>query len=456
MLFLLIFAKNLIMIVLKFGGTSVGSVENFRKVAKIVQATNGEKIVVLSAMSGVTNTLVRIAALLSESSTKDALELIHELHDKYLTVARDLLATDDSYHKAQVVLKRLHQVLLSVASEPFLDKNEKIIMAQGELVSTNLFQLYMEEVDGETVLLSALDFMSIDQFGEPQSEVIKDRLHKVLANHRAKTFITQGFICRNINNDIDNLNRGGSDYSASLIGAAIKADQIQIWTDIDGMHNNDPRYVDHTFSVKEMSFDEAAELAYFGAKILHPQSIIPAKERNIPVLLKNTFKPESKGTLIHNGAKVKKIRAVAAKDNITAIKIKSYRMLMAYGFLKKVFEIFEEHKTSIDMITTSEVAVSLTIDNTSKLDEIKNELQSFGNIEVDSDLSIICIAGDLAQNKKGVTSAIFDGLKDIPIRMISYGGSNYNLSFLVKTTDKIAVLNILNEGLFSELTLKTI
>ena len=456
MLFLLIFAKNLIMIVLKFGGTSVGSVENFRKVAKIVQATNGEKIVVLSAMSGVTNTLVRIAALLSESSTKDALELIHELHDKYLTVARDLLATDDSYHKAQVVLKRLHQVLLSVASEPFLDKNEKIIMAQGELVSTNLFQLYMEEVDGETVLLSALDFMSIDQFGEPQSEVIKDRLHKVLANHRAKTFITQGFICRNINNDIDNLNRGGSDYSASLIGAAIKADQIQIWTDIDGMHNNDPRYVDHTFSVKEMSFDEAAELAYFGAKILHPQSIIPAKERNIPVLLKNTFKPESKGTLIHNGAKVKKIRAVAAKDNITAIKIKSYRMLMAYGFLKKVFEIFEEYKTSIDMITTSEVAVSLTIDNTSKLDEIKNELQSFGNIEVDSDLSIICIAGDLAQNKKGVTSAIFDGLKDIPIRMISYGGSNYNLSFLVKTTDKIAVLNILNEGLFSELTLKTI
>jgi aspartate kinase len=456
MLFLLIFAKNLIMIVLKFGGTSVGSVENFRKVAKIVQATNGEKIVVLSAMSGVTNTLVRIAALLSESSTKDALELIHELHDKYLTVARDLLATDDSYHKAQVVLKRLHQVLLSVASEPFLDKNEKIIMAQGELVSTNLFQLYMEEVDGETVLLSALDFMSIDQFGEPQSEVIKDRLHKVLANHRAKTFITQGFICRNINNDIDNLNRGGSDYSASLIGAAIKADQIQIWTDIDGMHNNDPRYVDHTFSVKELSFDEAAELAYFGAKILHPQSIIPAKERNIPVLLKNTFKPESKGTLIHNGAKVKKIRAVAAKDNITAIKIKSYRMLMAYGFLKKVFEIFEEHKTSIDMITTSEVAVSLTVDNTSKLEEIKNELQSFGNIEVDSDLSIICIAGDLAQNKKGVTSAIFDGLKDIPIRMISYGGSNYNLSFLVKTTDKIAVLNILNEGLFSELTLKTV
>ena len=444
------------MIVLKFGGTSVGSVENFRKVANIVQATEGEKIVVLSAMSGVTNTLVRIAELLGSSNIEDALELIHGLHEKYQTVARDLLGSDDNFYKAQVLLKRLHNVMLSVASEPFSDKNEKIIMAQGELVSTNLFQLYMDEVDGESVLLSALDFMSIDQYGEPQAEVIKDRLAKILANHKAKTFITQGFICRNKNNEIDNLNRGGSDYSASLIGTAAKAVQIQIWTDIDGMHNNDPRYVDHTFSVKELSFDEAAELAYFGAKILHPQSIIPAKERNIPVLLKNTFKPESKGTLIHNGAKVQNIRAIAAKDHITAIKIKSYRMLMAYGFLKKVFEIFEEHKTSIDMITTSEVAVSLTIDNTSKLEEIKNELQGFGNIEVDSNLSIICIAGDLAQNKKGVTSAIFDGLRDIPIRMISYGGSNYNLSFLVKTTDKIAVLNILNEGLFSELALDTI
>jgi aspartate kinase len=383
------------------------------------------------------------------------LVLIKGLHDKYLAVAKDLIESDDNYFKAQVVLKRHHQVLLNMASEPFSVKNEKIIMAQGELVSTNLFQLYMEEVDGHSVLLSALDFMHIDQYGEPRTEVIQNRLTKVLANHQANTFITQGFICRNINNDIDNLNRGGSDYSASLIGAAVAASQIQIWTDIDGMHNNDPRYVDHTFSVKELSFDEAAELAYFGAKILHPQSIIPAKEKNIPVLLKNTFKPESKGTLIHNKAKTEKIRAIAAKDNITAIKIKSYRMLMAYGFLKKVFEVFEEHKTSIDMITTSEVAVSLTIDNTSRLEAIKNDLQGFGNIEVDTDLSIICIAGDLAQNKKGVTSAIFNGLKDIPIRMISYGGSNYNLSFLVKTTDKIAVLNILNESLFSELILET-
>ncbi|MDN3643649.1 aspartate kinase [Lutimonas halocynthiae] len=444
------------MIVLKFGGTSVGSVENFRKVARIVQDCQEDKIIVLSAMSGVTNTLVSISELLRASKTKEALELINGLNQKYLVVAKDLLESDEGFYKAQIVLKKQHQVLLSIVEESFTIQNEKIVMAQGELVSTNLFQLYMEEIELESVLLSALDFMYIDKFGEPKSAVIKDRIGKVLANYSVNTFITQGFICRNEQNEIDNLNRGGSDYSASLIGAAVEANQIQIWTDIDGMHNNDPRFVDHTFSVKEMSFDEAAELAYFGAKILHPQSIIPAQESNIPVLLKNTFKPESIGTLIHNKAKVQKIRAIAAKDNITAIKIKSYRMLMAYGFIKKIFEVFEDHKTAIDMITTSEVAVSLTIDNTSKLKEIINELQAFGNIEVDSDLSIICIAGDLAQNKKGVTSAIFNGLKDIPIRMISYGGSNYNLSFLVKSIDKIAVLNILNEGLFKRLEIEVL
>lgn len=440
------------MVVLKFGGTSVGSVENFRKVARIVKQGKGPSIVVLSAMSGVTNILVSIAQQLNAGQQESALEQVHGLNTKYLEVAKELFETDDAFYKAQVFLKRQHQLLVNITADAFSEKIEKVIMAQGEIVSTNLFQLYLEEVNGGSILLSALDFMFIDQFGEPRTDVIRERLGKVLENHSADIYITQGFICRNDRNEIDNLKRGGSDYSASLIGAATNAEQIQIWTDIDGMHNNDPRFVDHTFSVKEMSFDEAAELAYFGAKILHPQSIIPAKENNIPVLLKNTFKPESTGTLIHNRSKVQKIRAIAAKDNITAIKIKSYRMLMAYGFLKKIFEVFEDHKTSIDMITTSEVAVSLTIDNTSKLEEITNELMGFGNIEVDADLSIICIAGDIAQNKKGITSAIFNGLKDIPIRMISYGGSNYNLSFLVKTTDKIAVLNLLNESLFPQLT----
>ncbi|WKK67216.1 aspartate kinase [Lutimonas zeaxanthinifaciens] len=439
------------MLVLKFGGTSVGSVENFRKVAEIVRNTRGDKIVVLSAMSGVTNTLVQITDLLEQGQSENALELINGLNQKYLDVARELLDSDEAYYKAQVVLKKHHQTLLTMTSEEFNSDQEKIVLAQGELVSTNLFQLYLEDIEEDSVLLSALDFMSIDKHGEPKTQVIRERLGKILSNYQSSIFITQGFICRNANLQIDNLKRGGSDYSASLIGAAVGAEQIQIWTDIDGMHNNDPRYVDSTFSVSEMSFAEAAELAYFGAKILHPQSIIPAQENNIPVLLLNTFKPDSKGTLIHNKASVRKIRAIAAKDNITAIKIKSYRMLMAYGFLKKVFEVFEAHKTSIDMITTSEVAVSLTIDNTEKLDVITNDLQGFGNIEVDTDLSIICIAGDIAQNKKGITSAIFEGLKDVPIRMISYGGSNYNLSFLVKTSDKIAVLNLLNESLFPEL-----
>lgn len=440
-----------IMIVLKFGGTSVGSVENFRKVAKIINDEKQPKIVVLSAMSGVTNTLVSICDHLKSGDTEEATVLINALNDKYNEVARDLLDDNDGFYKAQVFLNKHHQHLLSLVSTKFTDLEERIIMAEGELVSTNLFQLYMEE-QGGSELLSALDFMHIDKFGEPVPNVIQDRLSKVLANHAsAKTFITQGFICRNEKGEIDNLKRGGSDYSASLIGSAVEAKQIQIWTDIDGMHNNDPRFVDKTFSVKEISFHEAAELAYFGAKILHPQSIIPAQEKNIPVLLKNTFKPECEGTLIHNKAKSQEIRAIAAKDNITAIKVKSYRMLMAYGFLKKVFEVFEENKTSIDMITTSEVAVSLTIDNTSKLDDIIRDLQGFGNIQVDTDLSIICIAGDVAQNTKGITSAIFAGLKDIPIRMISYGGSNYNLSFLVKTADKIAVLNILNKQLFPEL-----
>lgn len=439
------------MLVLKFGGTSVGSVENFRKVAEIVRNTRGDKIVVLSAMSGVTNTLVQITDLLEQGQSENALELINGLNQKYLDVARELLDSDEAYYKAQVVLKKHHQTLLTMTSEEFNSDQEKIVLAQGELVSTNLFQLYLEDIEEDSVLLSALDFMSIDKHGEPKTQVIRERLGKILSNYQSSIFITQGFICRNANLQIDNLKRGGSDYSASLIGAAVGAEQIQIWTDIDGMHNNDPRYVDSTFSVSEMSFAEAAELAYFGAKILHPQSIIPAQENNIPVLLLNTFKPDSKGTLIHNKASVRKIRAIAAKDNITAIKIKSYRMLMAYGFLKKVFEVFEAHKTSIDMITTSEVAVSLTIDNTEKLNVITNDLQGFGNIEVDTDLSIICIAGDIAQNKKGITSAIFEGLKDVPIRMISYGGSNYNLSFLVKTSDKIAVLNLLNESLFPEL-----
>ena len=439
------------MIVLKFGGTSVGSVENIKKVASIVSSMEERKIVVLSAMSGVTNTLVNISNLLMDSKMEEARNEVISLNSKYEEVVKELFGQDKTINKAMNFLNICHDLLLSFLKENHSERIEKIILAQGEIVSTNLFQLYLEELEESSQLLSALDFMSIDSNNEPESDSIKDNLLKLLAvKPTINTFITQGFICKNPNNEIDNLKRGGSDYTASIIGAAVMASQIQIWTDIDGMHNNDPRFVDNTFSIEEVSFDEAAELAYFGAKILHPQSIIPAKEKNIPVLLKNTFKPYASGTLIYNDAKVEKIRAIAAKDNITAIKIKSYRMLMAYGFLKKIFEVFENNETSIDMISTSEVAVSLTIDDISKLDLIIQELKGFGSIEVDSDLSIICIAGNIAQNKKGVTASIFNCLKNIPIRMISYGGSNYNLSFLVKTSDKISVLNLLNEGLFKQ------
>ena len=438
------------MIVLKFGGTSVGSVENIKKVAAIVSSTKGGKIVVLSAMSGVTNTLQHISNLLSDGQIEEAENTMNTLNLKYLEVIKALYNTEDSLQNASELLSIHDDLFRSLLKVTYSSKIQKIILAQGEIVSTNLFQLYLEEIGESSALISALDFMMIDNNNEPDNKYIEGNLEKILSNYKStKTFITQGFVCKNRKNEIDNLKRGGSDYTASIVGAAVGASQIQIWTDISGMHNNDPRFVDQTFSIEEISFDEAAELAYFGAKILHPQSIIPAKERNIPVLLKNTFDPEAKGTLIHNDAPVEKIRAIAAKDNITAIKIKSYRMLMAYGFLKKVFEVFEDNQTAIDMITTSEIAVSLTIDDTSQLDKIIQELKGFGSIEVDSDLSIICIAGNIAQNTKGVTAAIFNCLKDIPIRMISYGGSNYNLSFLVKASDKIAVLNLLNEGLFS-------
>jgi aspartate kinase len=312
-------------------------------------------------------------------------------------------------------------------------------------------QLYLEESSISSSLISALDFIQIDEKDEPKVAQISKNLRPILnTNLTQDLWITQGFICTNPKGEIDNLQRGGSDYTASLIGAAMQASQVQIWTDIDGMHNNDPRYVDDTFSIEEISFDEAAELAYFGAKILHPQSLIPAKENNIPVLLKNTFKPVLKGTIIKNKTVHSGVTAIAAKDGITAIKIKSYRMLLAYGFLKKIFEVFEKYQTPIDMITTSEVAVSLTIDDISYIAEIISELEPFGKVEIDSDLSIVCVAGDFSQQKEGISANVFNALKGIPIRMISYGGSNYNTSLLVKTHDKVAALNSLNKGLFKE------
>ena len=436
------------MIILKFGGTSVGNASNIKKVAQIVNANNAPKIVVLSAVAGTTNTLVLINDFIIANKKDDAITEINSLEFSYHKLIEELYVSEYYQSKALGFIQFNFDYLRSLIKQG--NNNEKIILAQGEIISTNLFLLYQNELGADSKLINALDFMSIDEHNEPIMGSIASKLKAILHNENSyKTYITQGFICSNNLGAIDNLKRGGSDYTASLIGAAIDATEIQIWTDIDGMHNNDPRYVENTFSLNEISFDEAAELAYFGAKILHPQSIIPAQKNNIPVLLKNTFSPNDKGTIIKNCINSKGVRAIAAKDNIIAIKIKSYRMLMAYGFLKNIFEVFERHQTAIDMITTSEVAVSITIDNAIHLDKIIDALKEIGKVEYDMDMSIICLAGNFSPTEKGISASVINCLKDVSIRMISYGGSNYNMSLLIATEDKMKALNLLNDGLFA-------
>lgn len=435
------------MIVLKFGGTSVGSAENIRKVATIVNSISEPKIVVLSAVSGTTNALVNINNLVIAGNEVETKQAIDVLALSYHKLIGELFTSEFYELKALTFIRNRFDHIRSLVTST---TNNKEILAQGEIISTNLFCLYQEEIKSEAPLINALDFMRINQYGEPDNNYIKETLGQILAKNSNNTYVTQGYICRNHLKAIDNLKRGGSDYTASLIGAAINANEIQIWTDISGMHNNDPRYVENTYAIDEISFDEAAELAYFGAKILHPQSVIPAKENNIPVLLKNTFRPNDKGTIITNcKTPENNVRAIAAKDGITAIKIKSYRMLLAYGFLKRVFEVFEKHETPIDMITTSEVAVSLTIDNNSRLNTIVEELKEFGSVEVDTNMSIVCLAGDFSEQSKGVSAKVLNCLTDISLRMISYGGSNYNMSLLIDTDDKVEALQKLNHGVFA-------
>jgi aspartate kinase len=360
-----------------------------------------------------------------------------------------LYSSEEFVKKSQEVIHGIFEYLRSFSKSVFTIFEEKAILAQGELLSTNMFQFYLEEQGVNSVLIPALDFMRIDKNAEPDTAFIAENLKNILKEvPKADIYVTQGYICRNFYGEIDNLQRGGSDYTASLIGAAIKAKEIQIWTDIDGMHNNDPRYVENTKPVPMLNFEEAAELAYFGAKILHPTCILPAKLNNIPVRLLNTMEPEAHGTLISNKSIKGVIEAIAAKDGITAIKIKSGRMLLAHGFLRKVFEIFESHQTSIDMITTSEVGVSVTIDNNRRLTEIVNDLKKFGTVTVDEDMVIVCIVGDMPYEQVGFQAKIVSALQDIPIRMISYGGSNYNVSVLVSAKDKKRTLNALSEAIF--------
>jgi aspartate kinase len=435
--------------VLKFGGTSVGSIENMNAVMKLV-ADGEKKLVVLSAMSGTTNALVEISDYLYKRNKDAARTQINKLEDNYKEVVSGLYNDENRKQEAGKAVKKSFDTIRKQASVSFGPIGEQTILAQGELISTALFNHLMLENGHKARMLPALDFMCIDSDKAADLYAIKTNISKVLQEAgEADYYITQGFICRNAEGEIDNLQRGGSDYTASLVGAAIDAEEIQIWTDIDGFHNNDPRYVGNTKKIEQLSFNETAELAYFGAKILHPQTVLPAKLHNIPVRLKNTMNPSDSGTLITSESSGTGIKAVAAKDGITAIKVRSYRMLMAYGFLKNIFEIFEFFKTPIDMISTSEVAVSLTIDNTGKLDDILKELKEYGEVEVDKDQSIICIVGDIIAEEQGFAAKVFTALEGIPIRMISYGGSRHNISVLVPTIHKQKTLQALSDNLLN-------
>lgn len=432
--------------ILKFGGTSVGSVENIKAVLDIVQNTPGKKIVVLSAMSGTTNTLQEIADYLEKYNLEAAQEMFSKLLQKYLSVASELCVEDK---QVILLIKGLFDEYKPILRTKLNLANEKRLMSLGEVVTSNLVAHYCNLNGIKMQLLSALDFMRIDVNGEPNNAEIAEKLTLNLAAYpNQDTFITQGFICRNAKGDIDNLQRGGSDYSASIIGAMSDAKDIQIWTDIDGMHNNDPRFVNNTFPVKQLSYDEAAELAYFGAKILHPSSVLPARLKRIPVYLKNTMKPEASGTLISSETEAFTVKSIAAKNGITAINIKSGRMLMAYGFVRSVFEVFERYKTPVDLITTSEVAISVTIDNEKNLENIVSDLRALGVVKTTPNQSIISIVGDRIGETKGMAIKIFKALESVSIHMISFGGSQHNVSILVDESDKTDCLNMLNNTLF--------
>ena len=435
--------------VMKFGGTSVGSPERMKGVASLVTKSGEPTFVVLSAMSGTTNTLIEISDYLYRKNPEGANEVINNLERKYLGHIEELYSTEEYKQKTHDFIVEEFNYLRSFTKDLFTSFEEKSIVAQGEVISTNMVVNYLQEQGVKATLLSALDFMRTDKNAEPDAHYIKEKLTAIMQqNEGYQVYITQGFICRNAYGEIDNLQRGGSDYTASLVGAAINAEEIQIWTDIDGMHNNDPRVVENTEAVRQLNFEEASELAYFGAKILHPTCVQPAKYAGIPVRLKNTMEPDAEGTIIDNVLVRGKIKAVAAKDNITAIKIKSSLMLGASGFLRKVFEIFESYQTSIDMIATSEVGVSMTIESATHLNEIVDELKKYGTVTVDTNMCIVCVVGDLDWSNLGFETLATDAMKDIPVRMISYGGSNYNISFLIKDSDKKRALQSLSKVLF--------
>ena len=435
--------------IMKFGGTSVGNPDRMRALIPLINDSS-RNIVVLSAMSGTTNSLVEITDLLYDGRVDDASSKNELLRTQYHKVVDELYETEKFIKTGHELIDSHFEYIRNFTLRMFTKLQEKAILAQGELISTSLFHMLLQEKNIRAALLPALSFMRIDKDGEPDNYYIEENLKRELRRcPKENIIITQGFICRNAYGEIDNLKRGGSDFTASIVGAAIKADEIQIWTDINGFHNNDPRFVENTKVIRELSFDEAAELAYFGAKILHPSSVNPARERNIPVRLKNTMEPEDEGTLITAECKLQDYKAVAAKDGISVLRIRSDRMLMAYGFLRKVFEIFEAYKTPIDMITTSEVSVSITIDNSKFVNEIAKDLRELGAVEIELNQTIICIVGDFRPSRTGSAPEIFEALDTIPLKMISYGGSPYSLSLLIDTANKVDALKLLSKHLFN-------
>ena len=437
------------MTVMKFGGTSVGSALRMKDVAGLITREKGN-VVVLSAMSGTTNALLEIASYYKKGNGESATDAARRLEQKYLSHIQELYSTSESAAAARAYVRSVFDYIEGLGKEVFTEASEKELVARGEMLSTWMVNAYLQEQGVKSVLLPALDFMKKDAQGEPDTSYIKEHFLKALSAYPdAEVYITQGFICRDAQGEVDNLKRGGSDYTASLLGAAAHADEIQIWTDIDGMHNNDPRVVPGTRPVRHLHFEEAAELGYFGAKILHPTCIQPAKFAGVPVRLLNTMDPSAPGTVINNIPDPGSIKAVVAKDNITAIKIKSSRMLLAHGFLRKVFEIFESYRTSIDMICTSEVGVSMTIDDTSNLSGIVSDLHRYGSVTVDTGMCIVCVVGDMDWENVGFESRAMDAMRDIPVRMVSYGGSNYNISFLIREEDKEKALKSLSAKLFA-------
>jgi len=436
--------------VMKFGGTSVGKPERMRQIAQLITADKEPVIVVLSALSGTTNALVEISNRLAAMDKEGAKEKIEQLEKHYQNFIVDLLQEPALYARAVEMINEHFEFLRITQKISLSDALQKDILAQGELMSTKLFSLFLEQAKIEHALLPALDFMRLDQNEEPDLPIIQEKLKGVLAQHPTKNiFVTQGYICRNAKGEVDNLKRGGSDYTASLVAAAMHASVCEIWTDIDGMHNNDPRVVDKTVAIEQLSFDEAAELAYFGAKILHPTCIWPAQQENIPVKLLNTMEPTAAGTVIKKEAGTVGVKAVAAKDDIIAVKIKSTRMLLAYGFLRKIFEVFEKYKTPIDMITTSEVAVSVTIDSDIHLEEIITELSNIASVEIERGQTIVSIVGNEIAKTDAVLQKLFSAINEVPVTMVSYGGSPHNISLLVPSTFKTKTLQLINKGLFN-------